>query len=151
MTKYSFGFYLVFLQKADVAGLLTVTLTRSGAVDFSYPILSNGPAIVLKRPEKERIRITDSLNSLFKPFDFTVWLMTILAFFVTSTVLYMISHFNPYEWRRMFKDREATLREAESFTCTNSFWFTISAMAWQGRFCDMLVLYVDCHKNDRHL
>lgn len=54
------------------------------------------------------------------------------AMLVTGTVLYLISHFNPYEWRRMCKDREATLREAESFTCLNSFWFIVSTLFLQG-------------------
>lgn len=30
------------------------------------------------------------------------------------------------------KDKQATLREGESFTCLNTFWFTMSTLMWQG-------------------
>ncbi|KAI8788270.1 glutamate receptor 2, partial [Biomphalaria glabrata] len=61
-----------------------------------------------------------------------VWLMSGLAWLVTSVVLYVICHFNPYDWRRLAKDRQASLREGESFTCLNSFFFTMSTVLWQG-------------------
>ena len=118
-----------------VAAPITVTQNRARAVDFSHPFQSVGPVIVLKRPDHFQPPLKESLSKLLVPLEFSVWLMACLAFFATGTTLYIISYFNPYEWRRMAKDREATLREAESFTCLNSFWFALSTMAWQGKTC----------------
>ena len=115
-----------------VAAPLTVTANRATFVDFSHPFQSLGPVIVLKRPEHMKPPLKESLTKLLVPLEFSVWLMSVLGFFATGTTLYIISYFNPYEWRRMAKEREATLREAESFTCLNSFWFVLSTMAWQG-------------------
>ena len=112
---------------------MTVTLMRSKTVDFSYPVEYQGPAIVMKRPDRDRPSLQENLAKLLAPLEFSVWLMSFLALLVTGTVLYIISHFNPYEWRRMSKDREATIREAESFTCLNSFFFVVSTLMWQGR------------------
>ena len=114
------------------AGPLTVTKSRSEAVDFTQPIQSVGPVIVMKRPQTGGGPIYERLAKLLSPMEFSVWLMSVVAYLTTSTVLYAIAHFNPYEWRRMYRDREATLREAESFNCINSFWFVLSTWAWQG-------------------
>ncbi|KAJ8309518.1 hypothetical protein KUTeg_014392 [Tegillarca granosa] len=115
------------------AAALTITKTRMNVVDFSLPFQTSGPVLVMLKPERERMQvIKERLTKLLTPFEFSVWLLAIIAFMVTSTILYIISYFNPYEWRRMAHDGEATLREMESFTCLNSFWFTLSTMAWQG-------------------
>ncbi|KAL4238165.1 hypothetical protein ACF0H5_002875 [Mactra antiquata] len=119
-------------QEADIAGLLTVSNSRAQFVDFLYPIQSASPAIVLKKPKDDKPSVAERLSRLLEPLEFSVWLLSILSLLVTGTVLYIISYFNPYEWRRMYKDREATHREAESFTCLNSFWFVISTLMWQG-------------------
>lgn len=117
---------------ADIAGPLTLTYNRSMFVEFSVPVASIGPVIVMKRPVAGKPSFEENLAKLLTPFEFSVWLMSVLALLVTGTVLYIIAHFNPYEWRRMAKDREATVREAESFTCMNSFWFVVSTVTWQG-------------------
>ncbi|KAL3872519.1 hypothetical protein ACJMK2_035743 [Sinanodonta woodiana] len=119
--------------EADMAAApLTVTDARSSVVDFTYPFQTVGPVIILRRPDDQRLPVKDRLIKLLIALEFSVWLMTVLAFFVTGTVLYLITYFNPYEWRKMYKDGEATVREAESFTCLNSFWFVISTCVWQG-------------------
>lgn len=77
------------------------------------------------------------LLRIWAPLKPSVWMMIFISFLVTSIILYVVSYFNPYEWRRMSHDREATLREGESFTCMNSFWFAISALMWQGNALDI--------------
>ncbi|XP_046551871.1 glutamate receptor 2-like isoform X1 [Haliotis rubra] len=114
------------------AAPLTVTSTRTEAVDFSIPIQNFGPVIVMKKPTSYQPSLGDRLSRVFTPLDQSVWLLSILAYLAVSTIVYVICHCNPYEWRRMAKDGEATVREAESFTCYNSFWFLLSAWAWQG-------------------
>ncbi|XP_071079955.1 glutamate receptor 3-like isoform X2 [Haliotis cracherodii] len=123
----------VLYNKVDMAAApLTVTSNRRDAVDFSIPIQNFGPVIVMKKPTSYQPSLGDRLSRVFTPLDQSVWLLSILAYLAVSTIVYVICHCNPYEWRRMAKDGEATIREAESFTCYNSFWFVLSAWAWQG-------------------
>lgn len=117
-----------------MAGLLTVTALRSEDVDFSYPVIPVEHSILMKKLNTMKSSFTDKLAWLFIPFEPTVWLMALVALFVTGTVLYIMMHFNPYEWRRMSRDHEATMREGESFTCLNSFFFITSTLLWQGNF-----------------
>ncbi|XP_053394367.1 glutamate receptor ionotropic, kainate glr-3-like isoform X2 [Mercenaria mercenaria] len=117
---------------ADIAGLFTVTARRSEFVDTSFPVMSIGLSILMKKPGSMEQSLQEHLTKLLYPFEGSVWLMSFVALFVTSTVLYIMMHFNPYEWRRMSRDHEATLREGESFTCPNAFFFVASTLMWQG-------------------
>jgi hypothetical protein len=109
-----------------------VTAPRSEAVDFSYPVIPIGLSILMKKPRGGNVSFDYNLARLFYPFELSVWLMAFVAMFMTGTVLYIMMHFNPYEWRRMARDHEATIREGESFTCLNSFFFVFSTLMWQG-------------------
>ncbi|KAK3092495.1 hypothetical protein FSP39_003626 [Pinctada imbricata] len=120
-------------KRADfVAAPLTMSKRRSSVADFSIPFQITGIAIVLPPPEDVPEPIGDRLSRLFQPFDSSVWLLIFMSMLMTGTVLYVISRFNPYEWRRMMYDKEATIREGESFTCQNTFWFVVSASMLQG-------------------
>ncbi|KAL4238423.1 Glutamate receptor 2 [Mactra antiquata] len=115
-----------------MAGILTTTAERSESVDFLYPVHTATPAILLKKPDISKSTVYDRLIRLLHPFELSVWLMSFLSLLVTGTVLYIISHVNPYEWRRMYRDQEAIKREGQSFNCMNSFWFVVSSLMWQG-------------------
>ncbi|OWF40647.1 glutamate receptor U1-like [Mizuhopecten yessoensis] len=114
------------------AGPITVTSNRAKFVDFSQPFQFTGPVIVMRRPDEKMPPFKDRLLHILKPFRNDVWLLSCLAYLITGSIVYIISYCNPYEWRRMSRDGEATIREGESFTCLNSFWFTISAVFLQG-------------------
>ncbi|GFS19666.1 glutamate receptor, ionotropic kainate 3 [Elysia marginata] len=114
------------------AGPITETAQRREDVDFSTPFMSFGPVVILKRPRKQVMTLQERFRRLFMPLSDSVWLMSGLAWLVTSAVLYIISYVNPYDWRKLMKDKQATLREGESFTCLNTFWFTMSTLMWQG-------------------
>ena len=114
------------------AAPLTITSERRKVVHFSVPFQNFGPVIVLKRPSFPKPSFRERLQRVFAPLSYSVWLMAMVAYFITSVILYVICHYNPYDWRRLHKDRQATLREAESFTCMNSFWFVLSTCMWQG-------------------
>uniref|UniRef100_A0A0B6XZK1 Ionotropic glutamate receptor C-terminal domain-containing protein n=1 Tax=Arion vulgaris TaxID=1028688 RepID=A0A0B6XZK1_9EUPU len=119
--------------RADVAvGPLTETSSRSKVVDFSTPFMNFGPVIILKKPQSPVMSLLERLQRLFAPLSQSIWMMSGMAWLVTSAVLYMICHIDPYDWRRLTKDKQATLREGESFSCLNTFWFTISTILWQG-------------------
>ncbi|XP_052058108.1 glutamate receptor ionotropic, kainate 1-like [Mytilus californianus] len=115
-----------------IAGSLTVTSKRADVVEFSYPFQITNVVMVLRRPDQARLPVIDRIKRIWSPFESSVWLLTIAAFFVTSSAIYVISYFNPYDWRRLARDGEATIRERESFTCMNSFWFALSALTLQG-------------------
>ena len=101
-------------------------------VDFTSPFQFTSPVIVMHRPDAYNKRNPIRLSAILKPIESSVWLLTILAFFVASCVIYVISYVNPYEWRRMSHEGEATIREGESFTCLNAFFFSVGAFALQG-------------------
>ncbi|XP_048733641.1 glutamate receptor 2-like [Ostrea edulis] len=117
---------------AFAAGPITITSKRANVVDFSTPFITTPFGIVLRQPDEIEESVSHRLLKVWAPLNPSVWLLLFISFVVTSTILYVVSHFNPYEWRRMSHDGEATLREGESFTCLNSFWFVMSALMWQG-------------------
>ncbi|XP_062598200.1 glutamate receptor ionotropic, kainate 2-like, partial [Saccostrea cucullata] len=124
--------YHGYLQRVDLAaGPFTITSERAQVVDFSTPFLTTPFGIVLRQPHKAEESIGHRLLRVWDPLKPSVWMMIFISFVVTSTLLYVVSYFNPYEWRRMSRDGEASLREGESFTCMNSFWFVMSALMWQ--------------------
>ncbi|XP_062620957.1 glutamate receptor 3-like [Saccostrea cucullata] len=123
----------VIQKRVDLAaGPFTITSERAQVVDFSTPFLTTPFGIVLRQPHKAEESIGHRLLRVWDPLKPSVWMMIFISFVVTSTLLYVVSYFNPYEWRRMSRDGEASLREGESFTCMNSFWFVMSALMWQG-------------------
>ncbi|XP_005107294.2 glutamate receptor ionotropic, kainate 4 [Aplysia californica] len=115
-----------------VAAPLTETASRYRVVDFSTPFMGFGSVVIMRKPQAVIMTLQERFKRLFSPLSDGVWLMSGLAWLVTSAVLYVICHVNPYEWRRLCRDREATMREGESFTCPNTFWFTTSTLLWQG-------------------
>lgn len=119
-------------RAAFAAGPITITSKRAKSVDFSTPFLTTPFGIVLQKPENIEESVEHRVLRIWAPLKPSVWMMIFISFLVTSVLLYVVSYFNPYEWRRMSHDGEATLREGESFTCMNSFWFAISALMWQG-------------------
>ncbi|BFZ12110.1 hypothetical protein BsWGS_15148 [Bradybaena similaris] len=114
------------------AGPLTETSSRSGVVDFSTPFMNFGPVIILKRPQTPVMTLAERLQRLFAPLSQSIWMLSGLAWMITSAVLYVICYLDPYDWRRLARDKQATAREAESFSCLNTYWFTMSNILWQG-------------------
>ncbi|KAK7483545.1 hypothetical protein BaRGS_00025219, partial [Batillaria attramentaria] len=114
------------------AAPLTISSERHEVVDFSVPFQNFGPVIVMRRPLNPQPSFKERFRRLFQPMSHSVWLMTMIAYFATSVVLYIVCHCNPYEWRHLHRDGQATAREAESFTCMNAFWFVMSTFMWQG-------------------
>ncbi|PVD26304.1 hypothetical protein C0Q70_13975 [Pomacea canaliculata] len=115
-----------------VAAPLTMTSSRNKVLDFSVPFQDFGPVIVMRRPRNEQPSFGERFSRIFAPLSHSVWLMALVAYFITSVVLYIICHCNPYEWRHLYRDGQATYREGESFTCMNAFWFMMSTWMLQG-------------------
>ena len=97
---------------------------------------------------KPTVRSSGTFTRLLEPFEYSVWIMVIVVFFIMGTTLYAIVRINPYEWRRMSRDHEATEREGESFTCLNSFFFITSTLMWQGtRIFNCFMFYMESYCN----
>ncbi|GAB1599747.1 glutamate receptor 2-like [Argonauta hians] len=123
----------VLNKVADVVGApLTVTAKRQTVLDFTVPFERTSPAIVLRKPKNDQVGFVDRFLRLFVPMSTSVWLHTFIGMLATAIVLYIISYFSPIEWRKMAIHKDATLRERESFTCLNCFWFVASCLTWQG-------------------
>lgn len=115
-----------------VAAPLTETAARYQKVDFSTPFMNFGQVVILKKPKSNVMTLRKRFKRLYSPLSEGVWLTSILAWMGTSVVLYIIGHVNPYEWRRLAKNKEATKREAEAGNCPNVFFFTVSTGLLQG-------------------
>ncbi|XP_029637805.1 glutamate receptor 2 [Octopus sinensis] len=115
---------------ADIAAApLTLTLDRLKHVDMSFPFLSSGYKIVIKKPEA--IQMTRGLFIVLKPFTTPVWCFIILAYVLTGSFLAIIGRISPYEWTNA-SDVDVDSEKRSSFNCMNSFWFTFSTFMWQG-------------------
>ncbi|XP_076464576.1 glutamate receptor 1-like [Babylonia areolata] len=114
------------------AAPLTVTGDRAQVMDYSVPFQYFGGVIVLKRIPVVAPSFSQHVQFILTPLEDSVWLMMMVAYLLTSVILYVICHVNPYEWRHLCADHQATRREAESFTCLNTFWFLLSTLMWQG-------------------
>ncbi|ESO83564.1 hypothetical protein LOTGIDRAFT_54193, partial [Lottia gigantea] len=126
----------VINKEADIAAApITVSSRRREKLAFSTSIQNFGYVMVMKKQEETYIQPSfhERISHLYLPLADSVWLMSLVAYFITSTVLFIVGYVNPYEWRRMSRDGEATAREGETFNCINSFWFIVSSWALQGK------------------
>lgn len=111
-----------------------MTESRSRLIDFSVPFMSTGPVIVMQRPStRYSSSIWTRVLRLLFPFGDMVWLTILIAYIITGFFLYVVSYCNPYEWRHMARDGMASIREGESFTCMNTYWFLLGTIMWQGK------------------
>jgi len=76
---YVFSAVWFNFQSVDIAGPLSITVTRAKFVDFSQPITSAGPRIVLKRPPKGAKPLAEKITLPFQPMELSAWLMLILG------------------------------------------------------------------------
>jgi len=120
-------------KRVDMAAAaVTETAERRDVTDFSTPFMSFGSVAILKKQQTVLISLTERLERIFMPCSRGVWLTLALAWLITSAVLYVVCHVNPYEWRRLCHDKQATMREGEMSSCPNIFWFTVSTLLLQG-------------------
>jgi len=85
---------MVIDGKADAVGQdLTMTQERAGAVDFTVPFMDSQLVIMAK----EKRMTTNVISLVFAPFSAHLWILTILAYLVTSLVFWLISRLSPLE------------------------------------------------------
>jgi hypothetical protein len=143
------------------AAALTITSLREQFIDFSEPFLNLGISILYKviifiqfflifvfyhiiiknkRPEKKK----NQLFSFLSPFEVTVWICVIVAYFgnfvnsfktkrenfyvfisiiVVSIFLYLIARISPYEWKKENdSNKKKTVILTNQFSIRNTFW-----------------------------
>ena len=64
------------------------------------------------------------------PLDSRIWVCVILAYTGVSIILFLVSHFSPYEWHYDAKKDERGL--VNDFTVLNTLWFNLAALMQQG-------------------
>ncbi|XP_065316839.1 glutamate receptor 2-like isoform X2 [Gordionus sp. m RMFG-2023] len=113
-------------QEADLAvAPLTITSARERVIDFSKPFMDLGISIMVKKPTQHVTGIFSFLN----PLSNSIWTCIILGYVSVSVVMYLVSRFNPDEWK--LQDNVFT----NDFTLSNCFWFVLGAFMQQG--CDI--------------
>jgi ionotropic glutamate receptor len=64
------------------------------------------------------------------PLSTTVWLCILLAYVGVTLILFLVTRFSPYEWRR---NRDTTEKTFENdFDICNTLWFCLAACMQQG-------------------
>ncbi|XP_070563523.1 glutamate receptor 1-like [Ptychodera flava] len=115
---------------ADMAAApLTITSTREEVIDFSKPFVAVSVRVIQKRPSVE---MAGNLFALFAPFTVGVWICILVAYLVVGLVIYFLARVSPYEWRALAKRGKVSGYKGRHFNLMNSFWFTFSALTFQG-------------------
>ncbi|KAK6173038.1 hypothetical protein SNE40_016574 [Patella caerulea] len=116
---------LVRKEKDIAVASLTITEERERAVDFSKPFMSTGISIMIKKPDKQK----PGVFSFMQPLDKTVWICIGIGFLAVSFVLFFVGRFSPYEWSG---DGDKDEEVANTFTISNTMWFSLGALMQQG-------------------
>ncbi|UYV81859.1 hypothetical protein LAZ67_20002720 [Cordylochernes scorpioides] len=116
-------------KKADiVVGDLTINFERGSVVDFSYPYMTLGIGILMKKPTNPE----KSMFSFLAPFSGEVWMYLATAFLGVSLVVFTLGRFTPYEWvEPQPSDPDDPVLE-NNFNINNSFWFSTGSLMQQG-------------------
>lgn len=116
-------------RKADlaVAGL-SISYIREQVIDFTKPFLNLGISILFKVPKREK----PGLFSFLNPLAIEIWLYVIAAYLVVSFTIFILARFSPYEWYNPHPCNQDTDTVMNSFTLSNSFWFTVGTLMQQG-------------------
>ncbi|XP_014664582.1 PREDICTED: glutamate receptor 4-like [Priapulus caudatus] len=117
-------------DEADLAvAPLTITSARERVIDFSKPFMNLGISIMIKKPEKQKPGVFSFMN----PLSYKIWMCIIFALIGVSIVLFLVSRFNPYEWRVEYVGNQPVA--VNDFNISNSLWFSLGAFMQQG--CDI--------------
>nr|XP_057942112.1 glutamate receptor 1-like isoform X2 [Doryrhamphus excisus] len=97
--------------KADVAvAPLTITLVREQVIDFTKPFMSLGISIMIKKPTKSK----PGVFSFLDPLAYEIWMCIVFAYIGVSVVLFLVSRFSPYEWKKEDEDDDEALPSSAS-------------------------------------
>ncbi|XP_067675457.1 glutamate receptor ionotropic, kainate 2-like isoform X1 [Haliotis asinina] len=116
-------------RRADLAvAPLTINYVREQVIDFTKPFLNLGITILFKVPKREK----PGLFSFLNPLAIEIWLYVIGAYFIVSFTIFILARFSPYEWYNAHPCNPDTDTVQNTFTLSNSFWFTVGTLMQQG-------------------
>lgn len=107
---------------------LTINYKREKVIDFTKPFLNLGISILFKVPKREK----PGLFSFLNPLAIEIWLYIIAAYLVVSFTIFIMARFSPYEWYNPHPCNPDNDTVENSFTLSNSFWFTVGTLMQQG-------------------
>lgn len=107
---------------------LTINYEREQYVDFTKPFLNLGISILYNVPKKEKPGLFQFLN----PLAIEIWIYVIAAYLIVSFSIFVLARFSPYEWYNPHPCNPETDTVQNTFSLSNSFWFTVGTLMQQG-------------------
>ena len=91
---------ILILYRADIAlGALSVMAEREAFIDFTIPYYDLvGLSILMKRTSEETF-----LFKFMEVFEMEVWLLILLAYVVTSILMWIFDKLSPYSYQNNFE------------------------------------------------
>ncbi|TRY77929.1 hypothetical protein TCAL_07724 [Tigriopus californicus] len=115
-------------KKADVAlGALSVMAERENVIDFTVPYYDLvGITILMKKP-----KVPTSLFKFLSVLEDSVWGCILLAYFVTSLLMWLFDKFSPYSYQNNMEKYEDD-DEKRYFNLKECLWFCMTSLTPQG-------------------
>ncbi|XP_075751958.1 glutamate receptor ionotropic, kainate 2 [Rhipicephalus microplus] len=122
-------------READLAiGDLTITVSRSRAVDFTLPFMHTGIGILYRRPVQE-----SRLFYFLLPLSLDVWLCLLAAYLGSALMLHLAARMAPAEWHvprhgpKCDCDRSSGADSPRNaLGLGESLWYATAALLFQG-------------------
>ncbi|CAG7820788.1 unnamed protein product [Allacma fusca] len=111
-------------READIAiAALTISSERERVIEFSKPFMSLGISIMVYKPKKQ----DPGVFSFMSPLSLEIWLCVFFAYIGVSIVLFLVSRFNPTEWKL---ETNGLINHVS--VSNDPMWFSLAALFQQG-------------------
>ncbi|CAL8101103.1 unnamed protein product [Orchesella dallaii] len=111
-------------READIAiSALTISSERERVIEFSKPFMSLGISIMVYKPKKH----SPGVLSFMSPLSNEIWLCVFFAYIGVSIVLFLVSRFNPNEWK---VETNGLVNHVS--VSNDPMWFSLAALVQQG-------------------
>ena len=115
-------------KKADFAlGAISVMAELEDVVDFTVPYYDLVGYSILRKIPDDPVRLFMFMSVM----DVSVWFSILLAFFITSVVLWIFTRWSPFSYQNNMETDEDD-DEERYFNCKESLWFCMLSMTPQG-------------------
>lgn len=114
--------------QADIAlGALSVMAEREEVVDFTVPYYDLvGISLCMKKQ-----KVPTSLFKFMSVFENSVWTCIVMAYFVTSCIMWFFDKWSPYSYQNN-KEQYEDDEEKRDFNLKESLWFCLTSLTPQG-------------------